>query len=289
MNALETVAIHIAAYNRAVDEELKWRTILVLAVLDAAPPLRILAAFKQLDPLYQPSKSSLRRLVANTRRRMGLPELPKKSERGGRPTEDIYQKYRFEHSARWIRENGGRPRPEQLVDPNWDLRPQRPAASQEPAAPHQPDANPKPRHRTTAAPVQPTPELDTEHLGQGSGTMDFIDFSKAPANERLPGSGVKATEYEIEIGKIFNRRADFLDDAHAAAKAGLPDPVVRNQTFHDLVTGLPKDDLNWYAFRRADLAVILLNDDHPGAGNWLRAIQKAKAAFHEAATSNSSL
>lgn len=143
----------------------------------------------------------------------------------------------------------------------------------------------QPRSPSTPEEINKTENSTTEDAGSITVRLksDLIDFSKAPTHERLPDGGRDSSAFEKEIRKIFNRRAPFLDGAHAAIIVEMPDPLMRNQAFHDLEKVLPRDDLDFYMTRRADLAVILLNEDQPGASNWQSALQKAKIAFQKAA------
>lgn len=130
MNLLETVNHQMEAYSRVTTELLKWRPILVYSVLQVTPPSLIFKAMKETDEACRkPSESGLRQLLADTARQMGLQELPKGGESGGRPSAESCERYRREQAAPWILANGGMPRPEQLADPFWDLRPQRPSPS----------------------------------------------------------------------------------------------------------------------------------------------------------------
>ncbi len=130
MNLIETVNLQMEAYFRVTTESLKWRPILVLSVLHVTPPSSIFRSMKETDDASpKPSESGLRQMLADTARQMGLPELPKGGEKGGRPSAESCERYRREHAAPWILANGGLPRAEQLADPFWDLRPQRPPSS----------------------------------------------------------------------------------------------------------------------------------------------------------------
>jgi len=122
MTLPETFAAQLAAYEAASTAEFRWRPLMMRAVLDVSPPSVIREAWSAVDSKCPPSDSTLRRMIARTREKMGLPELPV-SEGKGRTPASFYDEYRATHCARWIRENGGHPRMEQLVDPNWDLRP----------------------------------------------------------------------------------------------------------------------------------------------------------------------
>jgi hypothetical protein len=168
MNLIETVNLQMEAYFRVTTELLKWRPILVYSVLQVTPPSLIFKAMKETDEACRkPSESGLRQLLADTARQMGLQELPKGGESGGRPSAESCERYRREQAAPWILANGGMPRPEQLADPFWDLRPQRPSPSgfaaampdtRDAATPKEPSVIAEPAgSQTQAVPATPAP------------------------------------------------------------------------------------------------------------------------------------
>ena len=129
MNFLESVNSGIVAFNRATQGKLASRAILVHSVLQMPPRAEVSMAMAEVAPDgRQLSESTLRRRLVRTTRQMGLPPLPT-GENGGRPSFEVCDQYKMEHCSKWISDNGGMPRTEQLADPNWDLRPQRPSPS----------------------------------------------------------------------------------------------------------------------------------------------------------------
>ena len=102
--------------------EFHWRTTLMMAVLHVSRPGAIRAMMAKVDPEFHPDERTLRSMLESIREKMGLPLFPS-SAKGGRPSDAVCEKYRSEHCARWIRENGGLPRVEQLANPLWDLKP----------------------------------------------------------------------------------------------------------------------------------------------------------------------
>lgn len=132
---------HIQAQMHAMflcsDDNLRWRPILMFAVLRVSKPGKVLNAMQAVDPTAFQGRSisaaltALRRMLNETRSQMGLPNLPvsetqkenPKKNRPGKPTDSQLEKYRIAHCLPWIQQNGGEPRPEQLADFNWDLKP----------------------------------------------------------------------------------------------------------------------------------------------------------------------
>ena len=126
MNFLESVNSGIAAFHRATQGKLASRAILVHAVLQLTPRAEVFDAMAEVAPDGKKiSESTLRRRIVRTTRQMGLPPLPT-GENGGRPSFEVCDQYKMEHCSKWISDNGGMPRAEQLADPNWDLRPSPP-------------------------------------------------------------------------------------------------------------------------------------------------------------------
>jgi|GEM_PF-3577828 len=159
MNLLDQARQQIDSYQiSSRHDHLKWRPILVYAVLEGKTRETIIGAMARIEPGYNPSESALRKMVELTRAQMGFPPLPTSDSngknKGGRVSAKAYSAYLATHSARWIDENGGMPRPEQFADPLWDLRPY------PPTIPHASTAPPAP---STALPFglpsAPVPDL----------------------------------------------------------------------------------------------------------------------------------
>ena len=116
---------------------MRWRPILMFAALRVSKPGKVLNAMQKVDPNVFQGRSmpaaitAVRRMLNETRSQMDLPNLPvsetqkenPKKNRPGKPTDDQLEKYRIAHCLPWIQKNGGEPRPEQLADFNWDLKP----------------------------------------------------------------------------------------------------------------------------------------------------------------------
>ena len=146
--------------------EFHWRTTLMMAVLHVSRPGAIRAMMAKVDPDFHPDERTLRSLLESTREKMGLPLFPS-SAKGGRPSDAVSEKYRSEHCARWIRENGGLPRVEQLADPSWNLKPNPPqnlqTSSTEPAkSSGKPSKSISPEPNNLQSPVEEMPSVSTE-------------------------------------------------------------------------------------------------------------------------------
>ena len=122
----------------ATDSMLRWRPVLMDAVLRMRKPSAVVATMIAVDPLVFDGKSTkaaiakTRRLLEQTRLKMGLEEPLPTSEcekinpgknRPGKPTDLQLEEYRQLYCVPWIEQNGGFPRKHQLADLGWDQRP----------------------------------------------------------------------------------------------------------------------------------------------------------------------
>lgn len=103
----------------------QFKPLLVTSVLAVTSLREVRAAMARISPEYNPDDRTLRTILKNLRKKMGLPELPT-NPKGGRPSESINDEYRAKHCTSWIEKNGGTPRYEQLADPFWDFKPSLP-------------------------------------------------------------------------------------------------------------------------------------------------------------------
>jgi hypothetical protein len=128
---------------------LRWRGVLVRAALDMSKPGQMLAAMRRVESQVYEGKTksaavtAIRRMLKETRVKMGLPAgLPAspikttdpKKIRPGKPTDAQLREYRDKYCLPWLAANHGYPRPEQLSDLDWDLRPYPPSPETIPVA-----------------------------------------------------------------------------------------------------------------------------------------------------------
>jgi hypothetical protein len=143
MNFEDQIQAQMHAMLLCSDDNLRWRPILMLAALRVTKPGKVLNAMQAVDPAVFQGRSmpaaitAVRRMLSETRSQMRLPNLPvsetqkdnPKKDRPGKPTDAQLEQYRITHCLTWIQKNGGEPRPEQLADFSWDLKPYPPKSS----------------------------------------------------------------------------------------------------------------------------------------------------------------
>lgn len=211
MNCQEAVNEGIAAFRRATANNLASRTILVLSVLDVTPRAEVAKALADVDSTSKtPSDSTIRRNISRTTRQMGLPDLPT-GEKGGRPSFEVCSAYKREHCARWIAANGGMPRNEQLADPNWDLRPYRPPADQEPQA--------------NSSAAQGSLSSNTATIDAPAALQDPIIFPEEEAKSRADAASQNNTEQSTRTRRKIKAPAIKQDSFEQQPAPPLKIPV----------------------------------------------------------------
>ena len=218
----QTEAVWILDMN----DTLRWRGTLVTAVLRVSKPGKVLTAMQSVQPTVFTGKTkeaaitAIRRMLNETRSKMGLPNLPvsetqkenPKKNRPGKPTDAQLEEYRIAYCLPWLEKNAGEPRLEQLSDMTWDLKPYPPqfgsaqaaeppaknptvAASEQFTLPSPEAAATSPAPKTTPAkPVpsvpaaQPPPptsaELSQSQLASLPENFNFADLKHLPKEER---------------------------------------------------------------------------------------------------------
>ena len=209
MNYEESVTNALTLLRRATETVLKERTILVDSVLHVRPRTDVANLLAKANPDgRKPADSTVRRMIIRTTQKMGLEEL---CEKEGRRSFETCDKYRREQCSKWIAENGGMPRLEQLADPFWDLRPQRPpssihappipdasdsAAAKAPSANSESAESPAQAVSTTPTPVDSAPEASADKPGS-RGKRGSTGKSQ-PAERQKGGKARKTLSPEIQ-------------------------------------------------------------------------------------------
>ncbi|MEO8615909.1 MAG: hypothetical protein ABI600_12270 [Luteolibacter sp.] len=184
MNFENDIKAQMDAMILCSDDTLRWRAILMFAVLRVSKPGKILDAIQCISPTAFSKKSKIaaitdiRRMLAKIRTKMGLPtdlpvsqtqkENPKKM-RPGKPTDAQLEEYRIACCLPWIEQNGGYPRPEQIADILWDLKPY-------PLALESTTPSNKNPPTLSDAPIRgPIPEIETTPARAGSDTSQLAN------------------------------------------------------------------------------------------------------------------
>ncbi len=320
MNFEADIIAQMEAMSLSADDKLRWRPILMFAALRVSKPGKVLNAMQKVDPNVFQGRSmpaaitAVRRMLNETRSQMDLPNLPvsetqkenPKKNRPGKPTDDQLEKYRIAHCLPWIQQNGGEPRPEQLADFNWDLKPFPPKsystheATLEPQQPSQtapaiqsnlnpPEFSPSRSPRISAESCVEEPEGEEPILTKTSAARPTEQYSRvpimppevaeilaeAPSFEILP-FGKSQAEFAALLEPIFDRREAFL---RRIKKACEPLPTIRfSEIFQAEVAKIPKSDLHEYATAYADLFVIY-RTDNVFIDRWKDALFEGKREF----------
>ena len=195
-----------AAWILDMNDTLQWRGTLVTAVLRVSKPGKVLTTMQSVQPTVFTGKTkkaaitAIRRMLNETRSKMGLPNLPvsetqkenPKKNRPGKPTDAQLEEYRIAYCLPWLEKNAGEPRLEQLSDMTWDLKPYPPQfGSAEVAQPLAENPTVTPSKQFTF----PSPEAAA--TSPASKTISAKPVPSAPATQPSPPTSAELSQSQL--------------------------------------------------------------------------------------------